>query len=139
MKCEDDDEELRQVSERRLEEARHRRPEALADLFGRKRDEPRQSCERSGRIHEREERRRACVVRDRGGDGGARDQRDQGPGSAHEPGNLTGSAAKERRSGQVTKRPGAASSRAAWPTTRPAPGRRTGRGRLRGGPASPRG
>ena len=45
---EDDDEELGQVSERRLEHARDRRAEALADLLGREGDDPGQSGEGDG-------------------------------------------------------------------------------------------
>ena len=89
LEREDDDEELGQVAEGRLEQARHRRPEPLADLGGRERHDPRQSCESDGRDRERGERRRSSVVRDRGADGDSRDQRNQGPGSAHAPGNLT--------------------------------------------------
>ena len=62
---EDDDEELGQVAERRLEHAGGGRPEALADLLGRERDDPREPGERGGRDREREQRRRVGVVGDR--------------------------------------------------------------------------
>ena len=58
---EDDDEQLRQVAERRLQHARHRRADALAELLGRERHDPREAGERDRR--DREARHRAPTAR----------------------------------------------------------------------------
>ncbi len=57
---EDDDEELGQVTERRLEDPGHRRTEPLPDLLGRERDEPGEPGERERREDEGEERGRTA-------------------------------------------------------------------------------
>ncbi len=65
---EDDDEELRQVAERRLEHAGDGRPELGADRLGRDPDRPRDAAERGPRENEDRDRRCVGVVEDAGDD-----------------------------------------------------------------------
>ena len=57
LQREDHDEQLRQVAERRLQHPGDARPEALAELLGRERDDPRQPRERERRDREARDRR----------------------------------------------------------------------------------
>ena len=71
---EDDDEELGQVAERRLQQAGRRRPEPLSHLLGRDRHDPRRARERDARDDEREYVPKAArVARDRSQDRHRRD------------------------------------------------------------------
>ena len=93
---EDDDEELGQVAERRLQQPGHRRPEALADLLRRERDDPREPRERERRDAERQERRRPAEVRDACPEGDCGDEHGDDPGAAH-PGTLGDRLSVQRR------------------------------------------
>ena len=88
---EHDDEELGQVAERRLHQPRHRRPEALAHLLRRERDDPGETGERERRDHERQQRRRAYEMRDPGPERDGGDEHRDDPGAAH-PGDASGRA-----------------------------------------------
>ena len=63
---EDDDEQLGQVAERRLQHAGDRRAEPLADLFGGERHDVREPGERDGGDAERQQGSGVGVVRDPG-------------------------------------------------------------------------
>ena len=60
LQGEDDDEQLRQVAERRLQHARDAGAEALAELLGGEGHHPRETGQRDGRQREARHRRPAC-------------------------------------------------------------------------------
>ena len=82
---EDDHEELGQVAQRRLQQARRGRAEALADLLGGQRDDVRQARQRHRGRGEGQQRRPVGVVRDPGDGSGHHDGADDDALGAREP------------------------------------------------------
>ena len=91
LQGEDDDEELGQVADRRLQRAGDRRPEAHADLLGGERDDPGQAGQRERREDERDDVRDAAdVASDAGQDRQRQHQhQDDRARSALSPGSVT--------------------------------------------------